>query len=187
MDYWEQFYEESERWPDSCFLRHLKWKVGDLEPKDIRWLFDWKVNGRKLPSWDPEPVIKKLRTINRIRFNEGDDVHNVARSLSPGGLVKRFFICHIISPLRYPIWDQNVLIAYLIISQRQDQVNDYLSLVKDENEYQSYRTNFNQWLGQMQTKTLNGIDFPAFRRIDRSLWAMGTLYRVVLSSAQHQS
>ena len=72
VEYWEQFYEDSKQHPDSEFLRHLKWKGGKLTADDIRYLFGWKY--RPVPSWDPRPVIKRLRQLNELRFKEGPSV-----------------------------------------------------------------------------------------------------------------
>ena len=181
VEYWEQFYEDSKQHPDSEFLRHLKWKGGKLTADDIRHLFGWKY--RPVPSWDPRPVIKRLRELNELRFKEGHSVVEFGKTFSKGGLVKRFFICHIISPRKYPVWDQYVLKAHLLISGRGDEVDQANKLIQDESEYESYRTDFNSWVTQVPGKTRDSTEYPPFRRLDRALFAMGEHSQIVLHSA----
>ena len=127
MEYWEQFYEENKQHPDAEFLEHLKWKGGRLTADDVRYLLRWKY--RPVPSWDPHPIIKRLRELNELRFKEGPSVVEFAERFSKGGLVKRFFICHITSPRKYPVWDQYVLRAHLLISGRGDEVDQADELI----------------------------------------------------------
>ena len=181
VEYWEQFYEDSKQHPESEFLRHLKWKGGKLTADDIRHLFGWKY--RPVPSWDPRPVIKRLRQLNELRFKEGPSVIEFGKAFSKGGLVKRFFICHIISPCKYPVWDRYVLKAHLLISGRGDEVDQANKLIQDESEYESYRTDFNSWVTQVPGKTKDSTEYPPFRRLDRALFAMGEHSQIVLHSA----
>lgn len=181
MDYWEELYPE--QYPDAEFLRHLKWKGGSLKAEDVTWLFRWKY--RRLPSWSPSPVIRRLPELNSLRIKEGDSLERVAEELSRTGLVKRFFICHIVSPLKYPIWDRFVLTAHLIISGRDDEVRDVRRLIQDTREYQSYRTAFNRLVTEVPRSMRNGIEFPSFRRLDRALWAMGKHAEVLIRSLSH--
>ena len=78
VDYWEELYPE--QYPDAEFLRHLKWKGGSLNAEDVTWLFRWKY--RRLPSWSPSPVIRRLPELNGLRFKEGDSLERVAEELS---------------------------------------------------------------------------------------------------------
>jgi hypothetical protein len=181
VDYWEQFYEDSKQHPDSEFLRHLKWKGGKLTADDIRYLFAWKY--RPVPSWDPRPVIKRLRQLNMLRFKEGPSVTEFGKAFSKGGLVKRFFVCHITSPRKYPLWDHYVLNAHLLLSGRGHEVDQASKLIQDESEYESYRIDFNRWVTQVPSKTRDSTKYPPFRRLDRALFAMGKHSRVVLHSA----
>jgi hypothetical protein len=180
VDYWEQFYEDSKQHPDSEFLKHLKWKGGRLNADDVRYLFGWKY--RPVPSWDPHPVIKQLGELNELRFKEGPSIVEFGKAFSKGGLVKRFFICHIISPCKYPVWDRYVLKAHLLISGRGDEVDQANKLVQDESEYESYRTDFNSWVTQVPGKTRDSTEYPPFRRLDRALFAMGEHSQIVLHS-----
>jgi len=181
VDYWEQFYEDSKQHPDSEFLKHLKWKGGRLNADDVRYLFGWKY--RPVPSWDSHPVIKRLGELNELRFKEGPSVVEFGKTFSKGGLVKRFFICHIISPCKYPVWDRYVLKAHLLISGRGDEVDQANKLIQDESEYESYRTDFNSWVTQVPGKTRDSTEYPPFRRLDRALFAMGEHSQIVLHSA----
>jgi hypothetical protein len=181
VDYWEQFYEDSKQHPDSEFLKHLKWKGGRLNADDVRYLFGWKY--RPVPSWDPHPVIKRLGELNELRFKEGPSIVEFGKTFSKGGLVKRFFICHIISPCKYPVWDRYVLKAHLLISGRGDEVDQANKLIQDESEYESYRTDFNSWVTQVPGKTRDSTEYPPFRRLDRALFAMGEHSQIVLHSA----
>ena len=180
VDYWEQFYEDSKQHPDSEFLKHLKWKGGRLNADDVRYLFGWKY--RPVPSWDPHPVIKRLGELNELRFKEGPSIVEFGKAFSKGGLVKRFFICHIISPCKYPVWDRYVLKAHLLISGRGDEVDQANKLIQDESEYESYRTDFNSWVTQVPGKTRDSTEYPPFRRLDRALFAMGEHSQIVLHS-----
>jgi len=177
---WEQFYEDSKQHPDSEFLRHLKWKGGKLTADDIRYLFGWKY--RPVPSWDPRPVIKRLGELNELRFKEGPSLIEFGKAFSKGGLVKRFFICHIISPCKYPVWDQYVLKAHLLISGRGDEIDQANKLIQDEGEYESYRTDFNHWVTQVTSRTRDSTEYPPFRRLDRALFAMGKYGQILLHS-----
>ena len=121
VDYWEQFYEENTRHTDSEFLKHLKWKGGRLTADDVKYLFAWKY--RPVPSWKPDTVIRRLRELNDLRFKEGRSVVEFGKAFSKEGLVKRFFICHITSPLKYFGWVRYVLKAHLLISGRGDEID----------------------------------------------------------------
>jgi hypothetical protein len=180
VEYWEQFYEDSKQHPDSEFLAHLKWEGGKFTPDDIRYLFGWKY--RPVPSWNPRPVIKRLRELNELRFKEGPSVTEFARVFSKGGLVKRFFLCHIMNPREYPVWDQYVLKAHLLISGREHEVDQASKLIQDESEYESYRIDFNHWVTQVPSKTRDSTEYPPFRRLDRALFAMGRYSQVLLHS-----
>jgi len=180
VEYWEQFYEDGKQHPNSEFLRHLKWKGGKLTADDVRYLFGWKY--RPVPSWDPRPVIKRLRQLNELRFKEGPSITEFGKALSKGGLVKRFFVCHITSPRKYPVWDQYVLKAHLLISGRGDEVDQANKLIQDESEYASYRTDFNSWVTQVPSRTRDSTEYPPFRRLDRALFVMGEHCRIVLHS-----
>lgn len=180
MDYWEQFYEDNRQHSDAKFLEHLRWKGGRLRADDMRYLFGWKY--RPVPSWDPQPIIKRLRELNELRFNEGRSVVEFAKAFSKTGLVKRFFICHITSPRKYPIWDQYVLKAHFLISGRGDEVDQAGELIQDEREYESYRNDFNDCVTQVPSRTRNSTEFPPFRRLDRALFAMGKHSQIVLRS-----
>jgi hypothetical protein len=180
VEYWEQFYEDSKQHPDSEFLRRLKWRGGELTADDVRYLFGWKY--RPVPSWDPRPIIKRLRQLNELRFKEGPSIIEFGKDLSKGGLVKRFFVCHITSPHKYPVWDQYVLKAHLLISGRGNEVDQANKLIQDESEYASYRTDFNHWVTQVPGKTRDSTEYPPFRRLDRALFAMGKYSRILLNS-----
>ena len=179
VDYWEQFYEDSKQHSDAEFLSHLKWKSGKLTGDDVRYLFAWKY--RPVPSWDPHLIIRRLRELNELRFREGRSVVEFAKEFSKEGPVKRFFICHIINPRRYPVWDQYMLKAHLLISGRGD-VDQTDKLIHDESEYESYRADFNDWVTQVPSKTRNSTEYPAFRRLDRALFALGKHSLIVLRS-----
>lgn len=180
VDYWEQFYEDNKKRPDSEFLEHLKWRGGELTSNDLEYLFRWKY--RSVPSWDPRPVTKRIRELNELRFKQGLHVIEFAKKFSKGGLVKRYFICHIMSPRKYPIWDQHVLKAYLMISSRDDEIDRLDQLIRNEIEYESYRTSFNDWVAQVSTRTAGSTEFPPFRRLDRALFAMGRYSQILLRS-----
>ena len=183
VKYWEHLYEDSKKRPDSQFLKHLKWRGGPLTSKDVRFLFGWKDGGRNRPSWSPEPTIRRLSRLNRLRFQEDDALVHTAKELSPSGPVKQFFICHIMSPFNYPIWDQNVLTSYLIISKREDELENVPHLVTRDAEYDLYRETFNQWVRTVPNRVAGHTTFPPFRRLDRALWAMGDYYMAVLHAA----
>jgi hypothetical protein len=184
VEYWEQFYEDSKQHPDSEFLAHLKWKGGKLTADDIRYLFRWKY--RPVPSWDPRPVLRQLRELNQLRFKEGSSVTEFAKAFSKEGLVKRFFICHIMNPRKYPVWDQYVLKAHLLISSRERELDETSKLIREESEYESYRINFNSWVTQVPSKTRDSAEYPPFRRLDRALFAMGRYSRILLRSGRNQ-
>lgn len=183
VGYWEQFYVDSKQRPDSKFLAHLKWKGGKLTSEDVRYLFRWKY--RDVPNWSAEPTIRRLHQLNRLRFTEGDSLVKLATKLSPSGLVKRFFICHIVNPLKYPLWDQYVLRAHLIISNRENEIDDVLTLIKDTEAYESYRRSFNDWGHNVLSSYCNDFEFPPFRRLDRALWAMGKYYSLLIRSPEN--
>jgi hypothetical protein len=180
VEYWEQFYEDSKQHLDCEFLRHLKWKGGKLTPDDVRYLFAWKY--RPVPSWDPRPVIKRLGELNELRFKEGPSVTEFGKAFSKGGLVKRFFICHIMNPCKYPVWDQHVLKAHLLISGRCDEIDQANKLIQYESEYEYYRTDFNHWVTQVPSKTRDSTEYPPFRRLDRALFVMGEHCKILLQS-----
>lgn len=180
VDYWEELYKESKNYPDAEFLRRLKWKGGSLKADDVRWLFRSKY--RELPNWSSRPVVKRLDELNSLRFKEGDSLVRVAEELSKTGPVKRFFICHILSPLKYPIWDRFVLTAHLIISGRGDEVGNVDRVIQDKGEYESYRTDFNRWVTEVPPRIRNDIEFPPFRRLDRALWAFGQHGEILIRS-----
>jgi hypothetical protein len=186
VGYWEQFYRASKNWPDSDFLDHLKWKGGDLTTEDIEQLIDWKTNGRKLPTWTQKPtgLIKRIRKLNKFRLKDMDEIFKEARKLSPTGLVKCCFICHIISPFHYPIWDQNVFRAYLMINGRWNELEREPSAINEENQYQTYRGDFRSWMANVspniQREGEKEVKFPPFRRLDRALFAMGSNWELIV-------
>jgi hypothetical protein len=182
VSYWEEFYDDSKKRPDREFLRRLKWNGGKLTAEDVEWLFRWKY--RNVPSWSPKKTIRQLSRLNGLRFGDDKSVMDLAKSLSPSGQVKRFFICHIVSPLKYPIWDQYVLKAHLVISRRENQLSALETLIKSEQAYEFYRRDFNDLVRNVPARIRNDGEFPPFRRLDRALWAMGKHCSLLIHSPQ---
>jgi len=163
VEAWERKWRDSAKTPDTTYLHHVKWDGGDLTAEDVKILFEWK-NRRRLPSWSPEPVIGQLGNLNRCRFRDSEELVRMATELSPTGPVKRFFICHIISPLCYPIWDRNVLTAHLVILGRTGETGDVKRLTKTEAEYLSFKSNFNRWAEHVDGRVEDEVMIPAFSR-----------------------
>lgn len=177
INFWSDFYEPSTKYPDEKYLEHLKWRGGHLLSVDVRFLFDWKTNGRRLPAWDFRPIVRKLPKLNALRFTSDSRIERIASRLSKHGPVKKYFICHITSPLVFPIWDKNVLAAYLIVTNRENRLKNLDDLIGEEQVYHDYRKVFNRAMKKVRSKS----GFPPFRRLDQALFALGSYRDFIMS------
>ena len=177
VNFWSDFYEPSKMYPDEKYLEHLKWRGGRLLSVDVRFLINWKINGRKLPAWDFRPIVRKLPKLNALRFTSDGQIERIADELSKHGPVKKYFICHITSPLVFPIWDKNVLAAYLIIANHENRLKKLDDLIYEEEVYQDYRKMFSKAVKKVRPKS----GFPPFRRLDQALFALGSYRDFIVS------
>jgi len=172
VDFWSAVYksqDEDEERKDSEFLDHLRWPDGTLSPRDIDFLFEWK-NGMKLAGNKkvaPAQMKRRLQTFNELRGAEYDDLWPIAKRCTEGPVWGRF-ICHIVSPVRCPIWDKNVLRAFQLITG----VDEDPEEIWEDETYRAYARFFHQALAHVRPRT----DLPPFRRLDQALFAFGSHY-----------
>lgn len=181
VDFWDRLYEEDLRYPDKEFLAHLKYNKGEtLEPNDVQWLFEWKNKRWVTSTFNPKPVKDNLEHLNSFRFGDPVTIEREVDKLNIGyGLVYRFFICHILNPIVFPIWDTNVCKSYLLINGKEPTDRNAEKFRDDPEGYSNYKNWFNTLVKQVRSKEIDGIEFPSFRLLDRALFSMGEYTRLL--------
>ncbi len=172
VEFWSTVYkneDEDPNRPDSRFLDRLHWPGGKLSTEDVDFLFEWK-NGMKLSGnkkQAPARMKVKLRTFNGLRGAGYDELWPFAQECTEGPVWGRF-ICHIVSPERCPIWDQNVLRAFQCILGLKEDPEE----IWEDRIYRAYVSFFQDARGQVPAR----LRLPSFRRLDQALFAFGSRY-----------
>lgn len=115
ISFWSKLYA----YDNAGLYDKIHYKV--LSEKDIKDLYQWK-NGMKLSqakekSLDTK-IIKKLNIINSLRATTEFDLNYFLKEFKEVSVVWKVFLLHIISPSKYPIYDQHIHRAYRFMNKQ---------------------------------------------------------------------
>ena len=115
ISFWSKLYA----YDNAGLYDKIHYKV--LSEKDIKDLYQWK-NGMKLSqakekSLDTK-IIKKLNIINSLRATTEFDLNYFLKEFKKVSVVWKVFLLHIISPSKYPIYDQHTHRAYRFMNKQ---------------------------------------------------------------------
>jgi hypothetical protein len=115
ISFWSKLYA----YDNAGLYDKIHYKV--LSEKDIKDLYQWK-NGMKLSqakekSLDTK-IIKKLNIINSLRATTEFDLNYFLKEFKEVSVVWKVFLLHIISPSKYPIYDQHTHRAYRFMNKQ---------------------------------------------------------------------
>jgi hypothetical protein len=115
ISFWSKLYA----YDNAGLYYKIHYKV--LSEKDIKYLYQWK-NGMKLSqakekSLDTK-IIKKLNIINSLRATTEFDLNYFLKEFKEVSVVWKVFLLHIISPSKYPIYDQHTHRAYRFMNKQ---------------------------------------------------------------------
>jgi len=109
ISFWSRLYA----YDNAALYDKIHHKV--LSEKDIKDLYQWK-NGMKLSEAKEQSlntkIIKKIKIINSLRAITEIDLGYFLKEFKEVSVVWKVFLLHIISPNRYPIYDQHIHRAY---------------------------------------------------------------------------
>lgn len=134
-----------------------------LNPQRVRELYLWK-NGRRLSAAKEESI--KVNFVERI-----EETNSLPKDMPPGDFLRRFskggaiwriFWLHIWQPGRYPIFDQHVYRAMLVIETGHVEEIPGFGPSKISTYLNEFLPFFEARFGRLDP-----------RRVDRALWTLG--------------
>lgn len=139
---------------------------------DIIQLFTWKNGGklskRKLAS--VKAITNKLDIINKLK--QKMDIELFEANFKKMTAIWKIFLCHIIAPTTYPIFDQHAFRAYHYL--KHGTVNELEDNDKVKNiVYAEYTLYFHE----LQKEGIN------YKQIDEALWAFGKFLKTPYADA----
>ena len=157
VDFWSALYEDPR---EDLYAKSIK---RPLTPKRVGPLFIWK-NGGKLSK-------PKQRSVEHNFIARLDELHDLPKDtpaetflarFATGGVIWRIFWLHCWQPDRFPIYDQHVHRAMMLIEDREP---DELSAKDDRRKIRLYLDRYLTF-----HRRFAGSDQ---RSVDRALWAFG--------------
>lgn len=160
INYWSEFYDFQQK------ELYAKIELSQFLEQDIIDLYEWKngmtLSATKLSSLKSK-VISKLDIINKLKTEKKVDIEYFNQEFNSLSFVWRIFLLHIIKPLTYPIYDQNIHRCFNFIHSREFQkISSSIPEEEKENFY------FKEYLPFIEN--LNGIPL---RKIDRAFYTFG--------------
>lgn len=126
VEHWSQLYDFNSNW-ESNYYKHIK--IGKpFTHNDIMELFEWQSQaglGKIRSAAIKEKIYPHLDYINDMKFEESLDLEVFNEKFKDVAAVSRTFVLHLIKPEVYPLYDQNVHIAYNFIHGIEMDLYDY--------------------------------------------------------------
>ena len=116
IEFWIQLYDHNSPW-ETNYEKHLK--VGKpFTHKDILQLFEWENQaglGRIRAEAIKDKIYPHLEYINDMKFEDLINLDEFHSKFETVQAVSRTFLLHIMKPEVYPLYDQNIHVAYNFI------------------------------------------------------------------------
>lgn len=126
IDHWSQLYDFNNNW-ESNYQKYIK--VGKpFTHHDLIELFEWESKaglGKIRTAAIKNKIYPHLDYINDMKFEEKIDLTIFHEKFDEVAAVSRTFLLHIIKPEVYPMYSQNVHVAYNFIHEIEMDINDY--------------------------------------------------------------
>jgi hypothetical protein len=116
VDLWSQLYDYNSPWEPN-YHKHIKVDK-PFTHNDILQLFEWENQaglGRIRATSIKEKIYPHLDYINDMKFEDSMNLEEFHSKFETVQAVSRTFLLHIIKPEIYPLYDQNIHIAYNFI------------------------------------------------------------------------
>ncbi len=168
IDYWSNIYAYDQRFNEKLYQQNIN--ADPIEKDNIEQLFLWK-NGMNLSanktSSLSEKILTKLELINHFRIDvpDFDIIRNTFKNVSAIWLI---FLAHIISPKKYPIFDQHVYRAYSYLTTGKIKGISNYDKEKLEIYEKEYLPFFNQNLRNVKD----------YKKLDEAMWSFGRNLKV---------
>jgi len=171
VEFWQQFYHS--RIPDEVYQANLN-AGAELTRENVSLLWRWKNERYGSPLIKPTQAI--LEDINRFRKLEHIDGAKEREfwqlvATITHGIVWQVFVFHMARPQDYPIFDQHVMRAYLVLTTGYLRRNPREVGAPCRNyewfssAYGGYRSFFFHLVKE--------AGFPELKKVDCALWAFG--------------
>jgi len=126
VEQWSQLYDPNTNW-EANYHKHIK--IGKpFTHNDILELFEWQSQaglGKIRTAAIKEKIYPHLDYINDMKFEETLDLVEFNEKFADVAAVSRTLVLHMIKPEVYPLFDQNVHVAYNFIHGIEMHPNDY--------------------------------------------------------------
>jgi hypothetical protein len=169
VEHWSQLYDPNNNW-ESSYYKHIKFEK-PFTHNDLLKLFEWESQaglGKIRTAAIKDKIYPHLDYINDMKFEKEIDLKEFNEKFSTVAAVSRTLLLHIIKPEVYPLYDQNIHVAYNFIHGIELGANDYP--VKAEKRLKFY---FKQLVPFI--KSVKG-DIP-MKKIDEALNTFGQLVK----------
>lgn len=160
---WSRLYDYDQLYQEAFYNKHIY--NNPLTKDDITELFIWK-NGMPLSVLKGESlnkkILPKLDLINQYR-NESVDFETIQTTFNNLSAIWLIFVAHIISPRKYPIFDQHVYRAFIFLRDKvitRISENDKIKLRIYQDEYLPF---FNRYL----------VHIDNHKKLDEAMWSFG--------------
>ncbi len=126
VENWSQLYDPNVNW-EANYFKHIKLDKPSTH-QDLLKLFEWQSQsglGKIRLAAIKDKIYPHLDYINDMKFEDSLDMEVFNEKFSTVAAVSRIMILHIIKPEVYPLFDQNVHVAYNFIHGIEMAHNDY--------------------------------------------------------------
>lgn len=169
VEHWSQLYDPNSNW-EANYYKHIK--IGKpFTHNDIMELFEWQSQaglGKIRTAAIKDKIYPHLDYINDMKFEETLDLEVFNEKFNDVAAVSRTLILHMIKPEVYPMFDQNVHVAYNFIHGIEMGPNDYP--IKAEPRLKFYFRHFVPFITKVKG------DIP-MKKIDEALDTFGQLIK----------
>lgn len=170
IEFWSKLYH----YPKDHLYRESIFKNA-FETDDLKKLFEWKNgmplegSGIKEKSLNQNILAKdKITKINSFKNQSQIDLSDFLIEFEKLSAVWKIFLLHIIKPLEYPIYDQNIHRAFYFIHSRDwDVINEKMSNKKKEEFY------FTEYL-----QFIKSLKYNNYKKIDEAFFAFGQFLNI---------
>lgn len=162
--FWSQYYKDPNEKTYSTAIIKRQFSLNDIEH-----LFKWK-NGMSLSKLKKKSINKlqeKLTIVNELKTHFDIEKFNLQfKDLSP---IWKIFLLHIISPLKYPMFDQHVCRGYYFITCNKAWKKPAENKDKENVYFDQYIDFFNKLSDDIgMSKTISER-----KKVDEALWEFG--------------
>lgn len=137
----------------------------EVTEKNLKELFVWK-NGMKLSPKKEESfkqkILPRIETIEKYKIQRELPIKVLYEEFDQVSLVWRVFLCHVVRPDEFPIYDQHIHRAVLFIQGNENWKKVTNTLTKNQKEKFYFDNYLKTFLPQLEEFSLRDIDQALF-------------------------